>query len=345
MKTLRQWYDSLSENAQLRIQDKCFLWFDAKEPDCYRKRKIITREQLTSLLAMQPDQVTRDYQLPYGSNPPKRLIQLFTLGYMADNGLIDVNIVDNYIINSMNKYDDIPTSFLFVSEKNRRKAYETYIDYKPNDSYSRLDFWEYLYLIDDFDKLDELDWNSQVRPLNLDTITREIIGEVNSRTIAMRSYAYLSKYLEPKEECPLFDELFFGDNGWSDYDKQHIIDDYLDSRKSTLTTTEDFIWRFVCVDPKKYLPKLYNIIKVNTAIGTAMFTQKKPLKEIQEKNLKGEDTYKYGRVIRAVAKIANACARKSISTIAQKQLKEYGPLVKLYGYDFHTIYNAMEIDL
>lgn len=355
MKTLKQWYDGLSEKAQERIKEKCILWFDPEQPDYYRKRDKVSKDMLTSLLETDLYAITRKYNLSYGDEYARKFQNLFMLAYLVDGGIISEQVADKAIMKDYCKHDRVGVGFLFVSDKNRDEAYKQYIGYDSacRDSWNRIDFFEYLYLIKDFDTIGEIDWNYVVKPVDLDYINKEIIGPENTRKLALKDCIDYISNLRCKEESPLFDELFYetDDEGhpkhgcWDSSDRDRIVSWYLDSRHTDLKTTEDFIYRFVCVNPKKYLPKLYNIIEGNPVIGTMMFTQKKDLTEIQEKHLKGEAQYKYCREVRSLAKIINSCVRKAISNQTQKQLKEYGPLVKLYGYDFWTIYNAMEIDL
>ena len=40
MKTLKQWYDSLSESTQAWIDNNCSAWFDKNQADYYRKPEI-----------------------------------------------------------------------------------------------------------------------------------------------------------------------------------------------------------------------------------------------------------------------------------------------------------------
>jgi hypothetical protein len=102
---------------------------------------------------------------------------------------------------------------------------------------------------------------------------------------------------------------------------------------------EDFMERIVAVD-HKYLRYLYNIVEKLPSLATEIYEQKKPDEELTG-NESIPQTYRYSKDIRKLAKIAHACARKSVSKVNSAFLKEISPLLKIYGYNFNTIYDAL----
>ena len=82
---------------------------------------------------------------------------------------------------------------------------------------------------------------------------------------------------------------------------------------------------------------MYEIIDKLPALGNKVYEQKKPDCDLKGDE-QGDQVYRYNKTIRKLAKLANICSRKSLSKVNGKLYKEVAPLVKIYGYDFNTLY-------
>ena len=115
---------------------------------------------------------------------------------------------------------------------------------------------------------------------------------------------------------------------------------YADSNSlPNLRTIEDFFKRIVAVD-HSYLRYIHEIIKRYPAIAMQLYQQKKPEAELSG-NESTVEQYRYPKEIRKLFVIAHMCVLKRVSKVKSSIAKEVAPLLKIYGYKWDDVYDAL----
>lgn len=335
--TLREWYDNLSENGQKVFRGMTRLWFDENEPDGYRKLNPDFSEELSKLSYHSSSDGKDFFAIQYLAlykqthtvdEFNKVLLDTINKFFRRENGYLDKNITPDIIL----LCDDIELRRDFV------KLIYT-------DRYEQLPLGKALYLVNDFSNVPrEL---SKYKIQEVDCIEdglQEIVGTETVKQLAVESPNLVC--VKNNEDNDLFDDVFFCENGWNDDQRRRFIRQYYCNTYSHKIVQDryqdgfrDFIKRIVAVD-QKYLRYMYDIIAECPALGNKIYDEKKPDDELTG-NETPEMTFRYSKLIRKLARIANICARKSLSGVNGKALKELSPLIKLYGYNFNDIYDCI----
>ena len=351
MTTLKEWYDSLSPNAQYLIKNNCE-WFDVEQDDYYKK--VINSQPMPHLLAKilgmnvySSDRTKSDFCL------------MFLNEYKKTHTEKDLQDIINILITrfvdtdrSGYPYEHLNMDIIFMSDDKdfvRQKFINTNTCKYDNKTYMKV--WNALYLLDDYSDVPNA---LKKLPFELDGIDGvcdgldEIIGMEATKQMCIDSPSLVT--IRRGQQSELFDECFFCENGWSeDQCIRWIKDTYAHTYSHTIVQSDyqdgfrDFIERIVSVD-QKYLRYMYDIIKECPALGNKVYDEKKPDDELTG-NETPEMTFRYSKFIRKLARIANICARKSLSNVNGKFLKEVGPVIKFYGYNWNDIYDCIMDEL
>lgn len=336
MKTLRQWYDGLSEPAQRWLTKYCNHWFDASEDDCYRKiKKQSIEDAVNDMLNSMKSHCS------YFSSDDRDFVIRSMLKIISASGASNANTLLEKI---RVVYDDyLPSDYHIFYDKDKQDEIFDKLHLKNTHSWEEDDdkryyLCDYLYTIKDYDNI-VIDWN-RIRISSNDTeaCVEEIIGRENFKHIVNDNlYAFIDN-LRPRQVNSLFDELFFCENGWTKEQKSQMLRrKYL--KEDSLDRIEDFFERIVSVD-HSYLRFIYDIVKSNPSIAMKLYAQKKPDGELSG-NETIPQTYRYPKDIRKLIRIAHVCALQNMSKVNAGFFKEIAPLVKLYGYSFNDIYNCL----
>lgn len=342
MKTLKQWFDGLSTEAQCAIRDNCD-WFDMNEPDYYRKSDLLSTDELMKNIFRVNKYSSEDKfelflsafltEFKYHSTDEEfmSIITALRLRFVEEDD-------DDSIWYGLPKrlYQLMPTKELqkewfLLSHYSRRKC---------------LGLFDQLYLVEDYDKIPEyIDMEKCSFEYSVDS---DVLMEIFGKDLIMSIYRDNENklYVNYGKPSAIFDELFFCENGWNEQQKKSMLKKLYVSnwrRKQTdsddLISFKDFIERIVCVD-KKYLRFMYDIIDRVPAVGNKIYDEKKPDEDLKGDE-RGDQLYRYNKTIRKLAKLANICSRKSLSKVNGKAYKELSPLIKIYGYDFNTLYDVI----
>ena len=339
MKTLKQWYDSLSEDAQLRLRINCTAWLDISEEDYYRKLRLSSLSELTNGIIK-----CNQY-----SNSDRA--DLFMLAFMQElKANHDEKTFNDYCallthqyVDIEDVYSDLPKDFWMLFDDRNKQKEMFKICYQTRQH--ALTLYNQLFFVEDFDNIPQyIDLEHGMFTEQLSDVTVEIFGrEIIRNYLKIKP---LDMLFETGKESKLFDDLFFCEDGWTEEQKNHFLDyryyprhERKISDSDDLESFEDFIKRIVSVD-QRYLRNIYNIISKVPSIGNKVYSQKKPDSELTG-NETPEMTFRYSKLIRKLARIANICARKSLSDVNGKFLKEISPIIKMYGYNWNDIYDCI----
>lgn len=349
MKTLKQWYDELGEEAQLWVDNNCSTWFDKSQPDYYRKEVV---NDLAHFMTFDED-INR---LPkYSTSSCLRYystVLVKTMRYLVSQNMLSEKTFQDNLASMLNRDTDDVSKDVWLYDSERKL--DTFVRLHQKRGYNSthwLQLKDYLYLVTDFDniQLPEETLNHNLGE-DLDiTVLSQLLGKTFALSWAKENCLDFVDTLRHGIQNDIFDELFFCENGWTDEQKKHILDrmyvitrHYRHDTENNLIRIADFMERIVSVD-KSYLKFLYRILNNVPAMGNKMYEQKKEGSELTG-NESIPQTYRYPKDIRKLARIINICIRKSLSNVNAAALKEISPLIKIYGYNFKDIYAALYPD-
>ena len=318
MKTLREFYDGLNSISRIWINNHCNEWFDAEQPDCYRKRN--SNETADAVIQKYIDTLPEKGR--YCSPDREKLAA--TLIKLARS--VNAKNTDELIEQYLEVYDNSYVSseiFANVSKENQDKIFERlhgcYFDansgsriYEPDDPCNanrpmivKFHLQNYLYTVKDFDNLDttKVLYSGSV-PLD---ILQDIFKEKTAEFLKDSPDAFTPTMVKYGEMSDTFDQLFFCKDGWNE-DKRRIAlrSLYTDNMmrregEHNQKVIKDFIERIVAVD-HSYLRYIHTLIGED--LGSAM-------KYIMQKKDDGSNEFLYSKDVRKLMKLSWICHRKS----------------------------------
>ena len=336
MKTLKQWYDSLSEPAQNWIVENCSAWFDKDQADYYRVAETAKdKDDLKRILASQEGM---DKYSDYSNARVIAHKYAVLLRYLNETQpeLITKEMLNNSIYQMVDSGMHTKNDWLHLSDEMKPIAFR-----RCFVKWGKMNLAHALYMVKDFDNLD-INWDEVDYP-QLTPEVIEIIGMEQAKKVAQEGGEYaVSKMVAYGKDRDLFDELFFCKDSWlNNHNKYQVLNRIYASseRLPTLTSTEDFFKRIVAVD-HAYLRFIYDIIKRYPAIAMQLYQQKKPESELTG-NESVPEQYRYPKEIRKLFIIAHMCVLKRVSKVKSSIAKEVAPLLKIYGYNWNDVYDAL----
>lgn len=344
MKTLQQWFNELSEDTQTKVKVECCKWLN---PDTLQYAVPLETEVMKKCKTLAELNRVLGEVYKNSNNSSWQEIKKGYLGSVLINKWISIHHPEIlsatdcnwYIADVVRNSENCALDLIFLIENNRPLQIELWKRKKCRYD-SQLNIWDWLFTVEDFTNLEKQIPDDIIIPNNeLTNPIVEIIGIDKAKQLGKENFRWVTSGIHYGTQSDLFDELFFGDDGWSRETKYRVLSNMYTGSRVDLSVFKDFISRIVAVD-KTYLRFIKDIVANYPALGTHIYNEKKPAEELTG-NETVALTYRYNKEIRNLARLANCCARKSISMVNQASMKEVGPLVKLYGYNFNDIYDAM----
>lgn len=338
MKTFKQWFNSLSEETQKYLKEQCN-WIDSESADGYRHSDITKdclEDSVNTLTArIERDEWRRDNDL---DSALLYLIKAHKDELTEDEhdklmyGLIDGN---HHLANECIGYEDLRTA--------AKLSYKKKCSYNLRAGRDRKVYYELSDLLLITEDFDNIDWSL----VNKDDLTMngpimEILGHDEVIAIAKENPARLNlRYRRERSGVnnPVFDELFFCENGWTKEQKSRIIQDYGYNEDDV----RDFMERIVAVD-ESYLRFIGTFfISNNPALGMHLYKEKKSADELNAlpAGHKIEDEYRYPKEYRKLFQIAACCARENVGKAMAGTLGTASGILKMYGYNFNMIFDCL----
>lgn len=327
MKTFRQWYEELPEDAQRYI--RTFKWVDISQPSGRKYINTVRTEETEGLLQ------TKMIKCNDGTFI-KNTIVYPTFVRAAKEEFTDDELLTIYA-----KLADNDIYFIhYISPELQPKVLNRMYQMKGDQPRYVPEIIE---SIEDFDNMPQVD----VRHIYLGNVVNtgqcsfkvleSIIGShvlkeyLKDNPISYGWRVYESSGLHNK----IFDELFFGENGWSHTSKMKFIRNY----EVYVPAFYDFMKRIVAVD-ERYIKAVYLFAQKRASLMTELYQQHK-----EDKDLTGNETkdglYRFLKKYRKLFKIAQCCVRKSIEGQNLKILKDEAGLIRLYNFDFDRIFDSL----
>lgn len=369
-KTLREFYDDLSVTSKNWFTKECDLWFNEFEPDCVRKYKPVT-ENMKDFKYKSSYTPKSSYSYYSSDTKMKDLEAMWVANLIHLRDELKV-ITDEQVAEALKEYyghmKDFNDMKLFLACKERSNQIDVlkyYLD-KNYDNSEGYPLRYGLFMVNDYGNIiNELNFeNVAIRSLSTREFVSmieifgdkalEMLAEKNPRDFAQkyRETQEEVKTYQPKQEYvdlhkkmqDIFDRKFFVDGSWTRDDKRDIIkqmyaSDWIDR---ALRRFEDFAKDILSVD-HRYSKMIYMLVQECPSLGNKIYEAKKPNEEINP-NDPVDMTFRYSKEIRKLGKIANICARESLSKANNGFLKDIGSIIRLTGYNFNEIYNMMYPD-
>lgn len=324
MKTIEEWFQGLTETQQDYIK-RTANGFDVNVPGYFEFDRDLDADKILSFIA-------RGRLDSAGSSNTERKEANLFLVYSLNKCNKELLSDDMFITYLENTYYNATYVRKYLSKEIYLKHLESKVS-RYSEGVYELD--QLLISTEDFDNID---WNKLKSSSSF--CNEELFGIMGRE----KAKAWLKEHpnafdIHRDDESPLidelFDELFFGEDGWSESDKAVIIGRYAAHQYRF----DALLKRVICVD-KKYYKYIYPVIANRTALANEIYTAKKSEKELTG-NETIEQVYKYSKEIRKLAQIAACCARGNISKAMTGTLAEVAGLMKIYQYDFDKIFACM----
>lgn len=315
VKTFKEFFDELDTDCQEYIVNN-FEWVDTSTSDYY-KQYIPEVGHVNAAL----DRVEFEYSFKGTKNAYGMACQL---AYHKQNlGGINDESYYNAMSALCREYSDC---MYFLSLNERRRfvfdVHETTVGYNLQ--------WV-LFLTTDFNNIP---YNLLSQTQRLSKLDRKVIGYDKSREL-LKEHPLRYK-LELNEQDDLFDDLFFGENGWTEKQRLEIIKNYT---YPNLGKLNDFMKRIVSVD-QAYLKHLDVLVESRSAISNEAYKEQKPDSEITN-GMSIPQKYRYPVEYRKLFLAAGVCARKNMSKSLASSLGDLAVIIKMYRFDFQKVYQSL----
>lgn len=328
--SFKDWYDSKSEDTKAFIRGECKRWVSPLNKDYYYPQ--VNLDKPEDVINFNCDDSGDKYAYAAA------LI-------MKQGGTVD-DVIKYFDEKASRIYYDAIRIF---SVEDRKKIAKAMVEkYKDRQFYSNVSFSDWLFIQDDYSNLDLTNLRSGL-PIN--NITLEILGKDKTIEYAKSHPEEIDCTIFPEDgsSSEIFDTLFFGENGWTEEQKEKVVNNivrcrpnssYMRVNNTTLQEKAALFMKNVCSVDKRYLEYFYKIIRDHSELARYLYEQKKPAEELTG-NETVEMTYRYPKWLRKLFLIMGCCARKNVSMANADKLKKEGvALLKLYNYDFHQYFTG-----
>ena len=328
--SFKDWYDSKSEDTKDYIKKQCKDWIDLDASDLYKSQ--IKLDTVSSVIYLNME--NRGEQYAYAMS------LIMKLGGNLDD-------IFKYTDNEWNSIHN-DSLRIFPVEDRKKIVRNFYSKRTQSGRYYDQTFGDWLFMQEDYANLDISTLTDKI-PLN--TISEEILGKDNLVLYAKNDPDGIDYTIFPKDgsRSELFDSLFFGENGWTEEQKDRVIRNICKCRPNgyygriterTLTEIAHTFLKNICTVDKANLRYFYELVDSQPQIANQLYNEKKPADELTG-NETVEMTYRYPKWLRKLFLIMGCCARKRVSMANADKLKKEGiALLKLYGYDFNQYFTA-----
>jgi len=335
--TLREYIDSLSEKAQEWLRDNC-KFIDTESKDGYRhyepqvdiieqrladqsyNRKITESEIIINMLLLRDSKGNYVYGDTNTMSTDERNETVYKIIYDR-SGSDMLNHHEVYYL---------PLGYVRLAAKEKIKHYQ---EDQEGDNKNKLRLTDLLLFTDDFSNIDWNNLNMEYYYTIDETLLEILPKEVAKQYLLERPDALQIDRIPMN--CDVFDELFFGENGWNEDQKKTVMRNFDNSTQGVA----NFMERIVAVD-KKYLRYIYKIITRNgKTLSNELYCLQKPADE--QATCKKKLKYRYSDEYRKLFWIARCCYLGYTNKTAVSKMKDAGSLLKLYGYNFDEIFNML----
>lgn len=334
MMTFKEYLNTLSENALKRIANYPFV--DVESADGYKHYTLPTDEKFfdTRLLGNSCLEVNHLLHMLFCFMLNKDKNGKFI--YEPELSLEERHeILYNMLLKTVSRHSAYRNNLLYcLPLKYVRKLKAK--DIEPR-SVRELTLEELLLFTSDFSNIH---WNHLdlahiygIGEIEMELIPKDILKPYVKEN-GLNAFTDISK-LDINNE--LFDEMFFGEDGWTEQQKADIFDRYYKNDESSFN---DFLKRIVCADTTHtYIRKLNKLFDGRSTIYSYLYNLKKPEDELAK--CKKKDKYRYSKTLRQLIWAIRCCNYNRLTTADCRKLGDLAPILKMYGKNWDTLMNML----
>lgn len=203
-----------------------------------------------------------------------------------------------------------------------------------------LDLPEWLFIQEDLDNPDFSTLSlGRVSADKIDCIQEIVKTPENIRALYKNNPQYINIDEVDDRTQDIFDDLFFGEDGWTEEQKLTMI-----GKVSAMTSSvEKFMRNVVAVD-MSYLQYIDRIVGKRPALATELYNEKKPESEL-EANFTIAQSYRYPVFFRKFFTIVGCCIRKTLPKTKAGSIGDNSALLRFYNFDVKQIFAALFSDM
>lgn len=323
MKTFKEWFDELSPKTRDYVKNLCYRGslynFNTKDYFAHIK---LDDEKIASFLT------DESY---YSQGSKKAAIVLAQI--LKEKGV------------------ELPKTFETIEEKYLDGESDSLYCLLPKDkiisilkkkaeTHAGLDLPEWLFIQEDLDNPDFSTLSlSRVSADKIDCIQEIVKTPENVRALYKNNPQYINIDEVDERTQDIFDDLFFGEDGWTEEQKLTMI-----GKVSAMTSSvEKFMRNVVAVD-MSYLQYIDRIIGKRPALATELYNEKKPESELGV-NFSIAQSYRYPVFFRKFFTIVGCCIRKTLPKTKAGSIGDNSALLRFYNFDIKQIFAALFSDM
>lgn len=325
MKTFKEWFDGLSDEAKVYIHMQVSNHndlYDFSSPTYYNERYADPRQLLFEIEKYIKDHKTSDEdddEIYARSDTCYKLFSYLLRMVNELNFAEDERTILNNAFRMLDKRDIVS----YLANNDRKKYYR-----KDRNGY-KADFYELLFVTEDFDNIDwEMLCYNTYHPvhqeiLGVDECIRRAIATPQYLTGLMHNPSYVHK------PDIVFDTMFFTEDGWTEPVKQN----FLRQLNVDKTVFENLCYRVFSVDAS-YIKYILDQFANDWTTCNSVISQKKD--ENQTTRAKDCD-YKYAKSLRELIAAVYACKKGKASKLTLSKLGDLAGILKLYDFRVNDI--------
>ena len=328
MKTFKEWYQSLGEKAQARLKIE-LPWLDTKTDDFFAKTEL-TKDNEDDIVMTCLNKIANSGSYYLDNDITTKLAFVAVQNYLAQNPKALDKEARDFVICKIGQETHETRDML-------TKEYRRMLIRKNHPQEEKYSLRDLLYLTDDFDNIEwgKLKLSCKLDDAMCEMISKDVIIE------KLKEQPELIRIEYGNYDNDIFDELFFGKDGWTEQQKHRVIKDIYDGSGKAI---EDFVGRLVTVD-KSCLKYIMDMIRYSSCDSnlTEAAKRKKPEDELEAKNIPSSSqmAYFYNKELRTAFQIAWCCRKERLAATRAKNVGELASIIKLYNYDYAQIMEAL----
>lgn len=321
MKTFKEWFDGLSDEAKtyihMQVRNHTHL-YDFNSATYYNEKYADPRQLLFEIENYIKDHDSSD-EIYARSDTSYKLFSYLLRMVNEVNFAEDERAILNDAFKRLDKRDLVN----YLSNEDRKRYYHKEL------SEHRLDFYELLFITEDFDNIDweRLCYNTyhpvHQEILGVDECIRRAIDNPSYLMGLMHNTSYMYK------PDIIFDTVFFTEDGWTEPVKQN----FLRQLNVDKTVFENLCYRVFSVDAS-YIRYVLDSFANDWTTCNSVISQKKN----EEQTTRAKDCdYKYAKSLRELIAAVYVCKKGKASKLTLSKLGNLAGILKLYDFRISDI--------
>lgn len=321
MKTFKEWFDGLSDEAKnyihMQVRNHTHL-YDFNSATYYNEKYADPRQLLFEIESYIKDHDSSD-EIYARSDTCYKLFSYLLRMVNELNFAEDERTILNDAFKRLDKRDLVN----YLSNEDRKEYYRKELgDHK-------LDFYELLFITEDFDNIDweRLCYNTY-HPVHQEILgVDECIRRATDNPSYLMGLMHNTSYMYKPDI--VFDTVFFTEDGWTEPVKQNFLRQLCVDR----TVFENLCYRVFSVDVS-YIIYILDSFASDWTTCNSLISQKKN----EEQTTRAKDCdYKYAKSLRELIAAVYVCKKGKASKLTLSKLGNLAGILKLYDFRINDI--------